>query len=690
MWNSLFNRIRLDTGALGVLPISLGGSGADNASDARTNFDVYSTSEVDALIAAADEIDGEVDYFADLPSAVINDGKTYYVKSWSISNPSKLSGLYLAQSSAWVRRSDKVTYSLDPFTAAGRMLKTDGAGREVVESANIPISANLVTGIGGQTDLTYDSSGFQVLQGSSSQNFNLGNATTYPDLGKAYVFYNDTAANTLYVAPNGGASIKDLAAGCLSLAILTDKSTAAGSWAVKDIIPQDIRATASPTFAGLNLGIGALTSHSIKPDATDGLLIESNNGTDIGLLGAANTANALWYGIHQFNALTASRILSLDSSKNLTSLDTATYPSLAELAYVKGVTSAIQTQLNAKEASITADTTAKYWRGDKTFQTLNQAAVAGLTTSDSPTFTGVFATTGTFTNGGGSSSSAATLIARNNAGYNSGSNNTWLSLLGQYNSGGSYAAWLAISALKKNGTDGNTYSQARIYVNDNSSSNATSKWMDVDGQTKQTNFFGALRVEGDKISETVASVSYFAHSAGKTRLYSNGVDASTQGSFEMYTRKSDGTSQVLGLGITGSGNVYGAALHNNSTAPTGTTNQYIASGTYTPTLTGVANVGASTAYGCSWIRVGNVVTVSGRVDIDPTLTATLTQLGISLPIASNFSAANQCAGTANASAIASLSAAILGDATNDRAEMDYVSTDVTNQPMYFTFTYVIL
>lgn len=45
---------------------------------------------------------------------------------------------------------------------------------------------------------------------------------------------------------------------------------------------------------------------------------------------------------------TASTIASFDASKNIKSLSVATYPSLTELAYVKGVTNAIQTQLNAK------------------------------------------------------------------------------------------------------------------------------------------------------------------------------------------------------------------------------------------------------------------------------------------------------------------------------------------------------
>ncbi len=45
---------------------------------------------------------------------------------------------------------------------------------------------------------------------------------------------------------------------------------------------------------------------------------------------------------------TASRILSLDANKYIKGLDTATYPSLTELSYAKGVTSAIQTQINLK------------------------------------------------------------------------------------------------------------------------------------------------------------------------------------------------------------------------------------------------------------------------------------------------------------------------------------------------------
>lgn len=116
----------------------------------------------------------------------------------------------------------------------------------------------------------------------------------------------------------------------------------------------------------------------------------------------------------------------------------------------------------------------------------------------------------------------------------------------------------------------------------------------------------------------------------------------------------------------------------------------VAWGTYTPTLSNVANLGASTAYQCQYLQLGDTVTVSGRVDIDPTLAATVTQLGISIPVASDFGAVEDCAGVAFASGIAGQGAAIRGDTTNNRAEMVWISGDITNQPMYFTFSYQVI
>lgn len=115
----------------------------------------------------------------------------------------------------------------------------------------------------------------------------------------------------------------------------------------------------------------------------------------------------------------------------------------------------------------------------------------------------------------------------------------------------------------------------------------------------------------------------------------------------------------------------------------------LASGIYTPTLTNVANLSALTAYQCQWFRVMNVITVSGRVVVDPILTATATKLGITLPISSVFAGVSDLAGVAFASAVAGQGAAIYADISNMRAQMDWVSGDVASRDMLFTFSYIV-
>ena len=118
-------------------------------------------------------------------------------------------------------------------------------------------------------------------------------------------------------------------------------------------------------------------------------------------------------------------------------------------------------------------------------------------------------------------------------------------------------------------------------------------------------------------------------------------------------------------------------------------NQTTTSGVYTPTLTNVANLDGSTNFQCQYMRVGSVVTVSGKFSADPTAPGAV-QLGISLPIASNIGAAEDVGGVAFASGIAGQGAAIIGDAANNRAEAQWVAVDLTNQPMHFNFGYRII
>lgn len=150
------------------------------------------------------------------------------------------------------------------------------------------------------------------------------------------------------------------------------------------------------------------------------------------------------------------------------------------------------------------------------------------------------------------------------------------------------------------------------------------------------------------------------------------------------------TNSTNRLVITSDGRLYGTALHNNAGAITGTTTQYIASGTYTPTLTHVLNITASTSQVCQWIRVGNVVTVSGMITIDPTAGSTASQIDISLPIASNLSTAGQLGGTGCVAIAAGVAAAISGNLALDRARYDFTSdSSGANLGHAFTFQYLI-
>ena len=154
-----------------------------------------------------------------------------------------------------------------------------------------------------------------------------------------------------------------------------------------------------------------------------------------------------------------------------------------------------------------------------------------------------------------------------------------------------------------------------------------------------------------------------------------------------------GTNSTIRLTIASDGRLYGSALHNNAGAVTGTTNQYIASGTYTPTANSFTNVTAATPSTFQWIRVGNVVTVSGVLQIQTTAGAnTFTNLNLSLPIASNFTNITNCAGTGARASGGTIEEPIIvvGDTTNDAVALSFYATTSSNQTASVHFTYVIL
>lgn len=187
---------------------------------------------------------------------------------------------------------------------------------------------------------------------------------------------------TLYANPTTHRLLVDLAGGGSGTVQTVSVASANGFAGTSDGDPTNPELTLSTTITGILKGNGTaisavtvgsgLSFDGTTLSATAGGGNVSNTGTPVNnqiavwtnattIEGDADltfdtSTNTLSTGIVNSTTLTASEIVITDGSKNLVSAAVATYPSLTELTYVKGVTSAIQTQLNAKQATITFGT----------------------------------------------------------------------------------------------------------------------------------------------------------------------------------------------------------------------------------------------------------------------------------------------------------------------------------------------
>lgn len=119
----------------------------------------------------------------------------------------------------------------------------------------------------------------------------------------------------------------------------------------------------------------------------------------------------------------------------------------------------------------------------------------------------------------------------------------------------------------------------------------------------------------------------------------------------------------------------------------------LASGTYSPTITSVANLDSVSISTCVYQRNGSVVNVSGEITIDPTAGGgTLTRARFTLPVASNFGNSWNCNGVATISAAATIPATggITADTTNDQAELSFPANFTSSVTLKFTMQYIII
>lgn len=134
-------------------------------------------------------------------------------------------------------------------------------------------------------------------------------------------------------------------------------------------------------------------------------------------------------------------------------------------------------------------------------------------------------------------------------------------------------------------------------------------------------------------------------------------------------------------------NVWGARIDTTN----GNLTRQLLSGSYTPTITAVTNVASSTSNVCFWSRTGNMVTVTGYLEVDPTAGSTATEFRLSLPITTNMTGGNsgKVAGTM-AGLDGAAAGSILADIAGNRASFRYTTpVSAANMGLSFTFSYLI-
>lgn len=164
------------------------------------------------------------------------------------------------------------------------------------------------------------------------------------------------------------------------------------------------------------------------------------------------------------------------------------------------------------------------------------------------------------------------------------------------------------------------------------------------------------------------------------RIENNSYVAGDVG-FPQYAIVADASAPLI---IADDNNIVGAMTGGNyvNIVPT--------SGTYMPVATLTANLDAATPSVAQFSRQGSAVTVSGHTTIDPTAAGpTATVLGLSIPIASNFTNSTQAGGSAHSVATQDEQFVIYADAVNDRVTVDGLARSAAAHDIWYHYSYQV-
>lgn len=117
--------------------------------------------------------------------------------------------------------------------------------------------------------------------------------------------------------------------------------------------------------------------------------------------------------------------------------------------------------------------------------------------------------------------------------------------------------------------------------------------------------------------------------------------------------------------------------------------QPVSSGSYTPTITAIGNVSASTPHICFYHQIGKIVSVWGAVEIRPTTVSLYADFTISLPIASTFSVADDGWVMLTGNDFAGSSGSGTAYTTTNTMRAAFIAQGTTLQYKAFSFAYVL-
>ena len=272
--------------------------------------------------------------------------------------------------------------------ASSKYLKADGTwatiggGGDMLKSTYDTDNDGIVDNAESMTVIARNSTGSTIYKGTIV--YFSGATGNRPNMVKAKADSEATSAQTFGVTAADIANNADGQILTLGLIDTLDTRTSATNPFTSDTLAAGDVLYLSPTTAGYVTNVKpSAPNHMVyvgivtRTGPSNGTIVyRVQNGYELGELhnvsaGTPSNKNSILYNTSN----------SLWESRAIAATDIDANVSNTEFSYLDGVTSAIQTQINAKEATITAGTTGQYYRGDKTFQTLDKTAV-GLANVD--------------------------------------------------------------------------------------------------------------------------------------------------------------------------------------------------------------------------------------------------------------------------------------------------------------------